>query len=208
MAESIVVNAKTQRPGVCNAAEQLLVHAGRRRMPSCPAWDRRSRPKGVRAALRPRRRPAILGRPGVARDGGDPGRLHREFLDLVAAVRVVASLDEAIATINRDGSAHSDAIVTADAAAADRFLAGRRQRRGVLERQHAVQRRVRVRVRRRDRDQHRPPARARADGPAGTLQLQVARDRHRPGPRIAVRPAQLAPPRIGLRGTSSGARFL
>jgi glutamate-5-semialdehyde dehydrogenase len=42
---------------------------------------------------------------------------------LVVAVRVVGSLDQAIATINRDGSAHSDAIVTADAAAAERFLA-------------------------------------------------------------------------------------
>jgi glutamate-5-semialdehyde dehydrogenase len=46
-----------------------------------------------------------------------------EFLDLVAAVRVVDSLDEAVATINRDGSAHSDAIVTADGAAAEMFMA-------------------------------------------------------------------------------------
>ena len=47
-----------------------------------------------------------------------------EFLDLVIAIRIVASLDEAIAVINRDGSAHSDAIVTSDSAAAQRFLAG------------------------------------------------------------------------------------
>jgi len=48
----------------------------------------------------------------------------REFLDLVIAVRVVPSLDGAIATINRDSSAHSDAIVTSDKSAADRFMAG------------------------------------------------------------------------------------
>ena len=52
------------------------------------------------------------------------GDFTAEFLDLVVAIRVVASVDEAIATINRDGSAHSDAIVTADEAAAAAFLAG------------------------------------------------------------------------------------
>jgi len=121
MAESIVVNAKTQRPGVCNAAEQLLVHAG-----VAGAFLPR-----VGAALAARgvclrcdgASAAILSGAGIAHEPASPADFTAEFLDLVVAIRVVGSLDEAIATINRDGSAHSDAIVTADEAAADRFLA-------------------------------------------------------------------------------------
>ena len=66
---------------------------------------------------------AILEGAGVAHEAASPGDFTAEFLDLVMAVRVVGSMDEAVATINRDGSAHSDAIVTADAAAAAGFLA-------------------------------------------------------------------------------------
>jgi glutamate-5-semialdehyde dehydrogenase len=66
---------------------------------------------------------SILRRRASAR-AGRAADFTAEFLDLVVAVRVVASLDEAIATINRDGSAHSDAIVTSDPSAAQRFLAG------------------------------------------------------------------------------------
>ncbi len=122
MAEAITVNAKTQRPGVCNAAEQLLVHAD------------------VAASLLPRvaaalvakgvslrcdaASAALLAASGIPAQAASPGDFTREFLGLVAAVRVVASVDEAIDTINRDGSAHSDAIVTADEAAAGRFMAG------------------------------------------------------------------------------------
>jgi glutamate-5-semialdehyde dehydrogenase len=122
MAESITVNAKTQRPGVCNAAEQLLVHkdaAGT----LLPRVGSALAAKGV--ALRCDAASAgILEKAGIANQPAAPGDFTAEFLDLVVAVRVVGSLDEAIATINRDGSAHSDAIVTADKAAADRFMAG------------------------------------------------------------------------------------
>ncbi len=121
MAESIVVNAKTQRPGVCNAAEQLLIHAG----PAdalLPRLGRALAAKGVRLRC-DGASAAILAREGIAHEPASKGDFTAEFLDLVVAVRVVGSLDEAIATINRDGSAHSDAIVTADEAAAKRFLA-------------------------------------------------------------------------------------
>jgi glutamate-5-semialdehyde dehydrogenase len=122
MAESITVNAKTQRPGVCNAAEQLLVHrdaAGT----LLPRVGSALAAKGV--ALRCDAASAgILEKAGISVQPAAPGDFTAEFLDLVVAVRVVSSLDEAIATINRDGSAHSDAIVTADKAAADRFMAG------------------------------------------------------------------------------------
>ena len=122
MAESIVVNAKTQRPGVCNAAEQLLVHkdaAGA----LLPRVGSALAARGV--ALRCDRAAAsLLEAAGVAAEPASAADFTVEFLDLVIAIRIVASLDEAIAVINRDGSAHSDAIVTSDSAAAQRFLAG------------------------------------------------------------------------------------
>jgi glutamate-5-semialdehyde dehydrogenase len=122
MAEAITVNAKTQRPGVCNAAEQLLVHAGA--APSVlPRVAAALAAKGVSLHC-DAASAAILATAGIPSETAAPGDFTREFLDLVVAVRVVGSLDEAIATINRDGSAHSDAIVTADKAAADRFMAG------------------------------------------------------------------------------------
>jgi glutamate-5-semialdehyde dehydrogenase len=66
---------------------------------------------------------AILAREGVTAAAAGPADFTAEFLGLVLAVRVVDSLDEAVATINRDGSGHSDAIITADETAARRFLA-------------------------------------------------------------------------------------
>jgi glutamate-5-semialdehyde dehydrogenase len=122
MAESITVNAKTQRPGVCNAAEQLLVHRDVAQA-LLPRVASALAARGV--ALRcDAPAAAILAAAGIASEAATGGDFTREFLDLVVAVRVVASLEEAIATINRDGSAHSDAIVTADRSAADRFMAG------------------------------------------------------------------------------------
>ena len=117
MAEEIAYNAKVQRPGVCNAMEHLLVHeAVAQRF--LPAMDARYREVGVElrgdAAARAID-PALL----VATDE----EWGIEYLDLVAGIKVVASADEAIAHINRYGSAHSDAIVTDDAVTAEKFLA-------------------------------------------------------------------------------------
>ena len=66
---------------------------------------------------------AILQNANLATTPATPADYKTEFLDYVLAVRVVDSLESAIATINRDSSNHSDAIVTADEAAARRFLA-------------------------------------------------------------------------------------
>ena len=121
MAESIVVNAKTQRPGVCNAAEQLLVHADAAGV-LLPRVGAALAARGVQLRC-DAASAAILAGAGVAHEAARPGDFKAEFLDLVIAVRVVGSLDEAVATINRDGSAHSDAIVTDDGDAAGRFLA-------------------------------------------------------------------------------------
>ncbi len=115
MATAIVVNAKTQRPSVCNAAESLVVHqeVAERFLPQvAPLLD------GVelRGDYETRR---ILGsdRVQIATDE-DYGR---EFLDLIMSVRVVQSLDEAIDHIRRFGSGHTEAIVTRDLDAALRF---------------------------------------------------------------------------------------
>jgi glutamate-5-semialdehyde dehydrogenase len=121
MAESLVLNAKVQRPSVCNAAEQLLIHAGVAES-LLPRLGRALTARGVElrcdgAAT------AILAKAGVAAVPGQPKDFTTEFLDLVLAVRVVDSVTTAIATINRDGSGHSDAIVTADPAAAQHFQA-------------------------------------------------------------------------------------
>ncbi len=109
----IVVNGKTQRPGVCNALESLVVHAA------------------VAAEFLPRAAVALDGvellgderaRQSVPSMGEATDADHAaEFLDLKMSVRVVDSLDEAIAHVNDHGSGHSETIITADLAAADRF---------------------------------------------------------------------------------------
>ena len=121
MAESVVVNSKVQRPGVCNAAEQLFVHAGAAAA-LLPRLGRALAGKGVQLRCDPASA-AILAREGVPHTAAQPADFTAEFLDLILAVRIVDSLDAAIALINRDGSGHSDAIITRDEAAARRFQA-------------------------------------------------------------------------------------
>jgi len=115
MAERIVVNAKTQRPSVCNAAETLLVHES-------VAGTFLPRVAGALAGvelLGDERTRAVLPHAGVA----DDEAYSTEFLDLRMAVAVVDSLDAAISHIRRHGSGHSEAIVTEDLGAAGRFTA-------------------------------------------------------------------------------------
>ena len=114
MALEIVRNAKTSRPSVCNAAESLVVH------------------HSIAHAFLPMAHRALE---GVQLVGDDLAREYvremgvateadfaTEFLDLKMSVAVVASLDEAIAHVNRYGSGHSEAIVTNDLPSAERFL--------------------------------------------------------------------------------------
>jgi glutamate-5-semialdehyde dehydrogenase len=122
MAEQIVVNAKVQRPGVCNAAEQLLVHAGVAGT-LLPRLARALLAQKVELRCDPASA-AILRQYGLAHRAAAADDFTAEFLGLIMGVRLVSSVDEAIATINRDSSAHSDAIITRDAAAAQRFFAG------------------------------------------------------------------------------------
>ncbi len=116
-ARDIVLNAKTQRPSVCNAVETVLVHraAAGRLLPELLA---------------------SLADAGVTVHGDDDTRAHdarvvaatdddwsREYGTLDLAVRVVDDLDEALAHIRRYSTHHTESIITADPAAADRFLA-------------------------------------------------------------------------------------
>ncbi len=115
-AVEIVVNAKTHRPSVCNAAETLLVHAD------------------VAGEALPRLA-AELSAAGVELRGDERARSHAsmtpaaaedwdaEYLDLILAVGVVDGLDEAIAHVAAHGTGHTEAIVTEDRAAARRFTA-------------------------------------------------------------------------------------
>ncbi|QYM80053.1 glutamate-5-semialdehyde dehydrogenase [Horticoccus luteus] len=122
MAEHIIVNAKTSRPGVCNAAEQLLIH----RDVASTLLPRLARALVAAKNVQLRCDPAsaaILATANLPHTAAVPADYTTEFLDYILAVRVVDSLDAAIATINRDSSAHSEAIVTDDETAARRFLA-------------------------------------------------------------------------------------
>jgi glutamate-5-semialdehyde dehydrogenase len=111
MAKSIVVNAKTHRPGVCNAAEQLLVHKDSAEilLPEIAAAlvDKSVELRCDKASA------AILAKKGIKHKLAQANDFTTEFLDLVIAVRVVDSVQEAITTINRDSSGHTDTIVTA-----------------------------------------------------------------------------------------------
>lgn len=119
-AERIVVNAKTQRPGVCNAAETLLVHADL--APDfVPRIVRRLSDAGVELRVDARTR-ALCGETlaGSVHDATDAD-WDTEFLALILAVKVVESADEAIAHVNAHGSGHSEAIVTSSVASAAAF---------------------------------------------------------------------------------------
>jgi glutamate-5-semialdehyde dehydrogenase len=115
MATSIVVNAKAQRPSVCNALETLLVDAAAapRLLPGLAA-------RLVAAGVELRGCPRTLGLVPGAQPATDAD-WDTEYLDLVLAVRVVDGLDEAIAHIRRHGSGLAEAIVTNDLAHARRF---------------------------------------------------------------------------------------
>ncbi|EHJ46569.1 gamma-glutamyl phosphate reductase [Solidesulfovibrio carbinoliphilus subsp. oakridgensis] len=116
-AEKVVVNAKAQRPGVCNALECLLVHAaiGPTFLPRLGAALRRA---GVAMRACPRALP-LLGEGAVPAAPDDFGQ---EFHDLVLAVKVVDSMDEALDHIHRYGSNHTEVILTENHDRAMEFL--------------------------------------------------------------------------------------
>ena len=120
MALAVTDNAKTQKYSPCNAAESLLVHAGQASafLPRLAAlWAA----KGVEMRC-DERALALVQVPGARAVGAQPDDWGAEYLAPIISIKVVDSLDEAIAHINRHGSHHTDAILTAHHAQAMRFL--------------------------------------------------------------------------------------
>lgn len=117
MAEKIIVNAKCQRPGVCNAAESLLVHAevAAAFLPTAAAALRE---RGVELRGCPETQKLVANCNSATEDDH-----YAEYTDLILSVKVVPSLDAAIRHINQYGSKHTDAIVTRDLAASREFVA-------------------------------------------------------------------------------------
>ena len=115
MAVDIVVNAKTQRPSVCNAIETILVHK------SCaaeflPLLEKELKNKVELRADTNARNYLINAQPATEEDW------QTEFLDYIVAIKVVDSIDEAIAHINHYNTKHSEAIVTDNYFASQKFL--------------------------------------------------------------------------------------
>lgn len=121
MAANIVYNAKVQRPTVCNALDTVLVHAeaAARCLPEIAS---RLNEAGVELRC-DHRALSILGpEKGLKAVPAEPEDFGQEFLALIASVKVVDSLDDALGHIGSYGSGHSEAIVTGDRVAAERFL--------------------------------------------------------------------------------------
>ena len=120
MADQIVINAKTQRPSVCNAAEKLLVHE-RIAAQYVPRIVKKLIDAGVEVRGDEKSRSLAAGlniEPAAEQDW------YEEYLRLCIGVRVVASVEEAIAHINRYSTKHSDSIVTRAETNARKFLRG------------------------------------------------------------------------------------
>jgi glutamate-5-semialdehyde dehydrogenase len=116
MARRVAVNAKMRRTGICGATETILVDRG------CASTHLEPIVADLIAAgCEVRGDAATRSSDGRVRAAGE-GDFGKEFLDAVVAIRVVDGLDEALAHIRRFGSAHTDAIITDDTAAAERFL--------------------------------------------------------------------------------------
>ena len=120
LAETIVENAKCQRPGVCNAAENLFIHKDV--APSfLPKVARLLTSQGVALRL-DEKAAAHVKDLDIPYSSATEEDFHEEFLDLILSVKEVDNLESAIDAVNTYGSGHSDAIITANATNAETFL--------------------------------------------------------------------------------------
>lgn len=119
MAEGIVFNAKVQRPGVCNAMETLLVHKAIAKK-FLPKMIIQLKKAHVEIRGCPKTYKILKGIKGIKK--ASELDWYTEYLDLILSVKVVKDLSEAIAHINKYGTAHSDAIITDDKSNAMKFL--------------------------------------------------------------------------------------
>jgi glutamate-5-semialdehyde dehydrogenase len=116
MAESVVINSKVQRPGVCNALETLLIH--QEIVPSfLPRIVARLEKEGVEVRACEKGRKTV---PDLKEANEEDW--HQEYLDLILSIKVVSDIDEAINHIAEYGSMHTEAIITSDYSNAQIFL--------------------------------------------------------------------------------------
>ncbi|PHU41496.1 glutamate-5-semialdehyde dehydrogenase [Pseudobutyrivibrio ruminis] len=118
MAIDIIVNAKTQRIGVCNAAESLVVHEDIAAS-LLPKLNKALREKGVQIFADAKAKALMEGSEDATEED-----FAKEYLDYIISVKTVSSVEEAIEHINKYNTGHSEAIVTNDEKNADKFLEG------------------------------------------------------------------------------------
>ena len=118
MAIDIIVNAKTQRIGVCNAAESLVIHEDIAAS-LLPKLNKALREKGVQIFADAKAKALMEGSEDATEED-----FGKEYLDYIISVKTVSSVEEAIAHINKYNTGHSEAIITNDEKNADKFLEG------------------------------------------------------------------------------------
>ena len=118
MAIDIIVNAKTQRIGVCNAAESLVIHEDIAAS-LLPKLNKALREKGVQIFADAKAKALMEGSEDATEED-----FGKEYLDYIISVKTVSSVEEAIEHINKYNTGHSEAIVTNDKKNADKFLEG------------------------------------------------------------------------------------
>ena len=118
MAESVCLNAKVQRPGVCNAMETMLVHEKIAKK-FLPVVAKRFEDEGVELRGCERTRKIL---PGIKKAGESDW--HEEYLDLILSVKVVKGIDEAVAHIEKYGSMHTESIITENYTNSQKFVNG------------------------------------------------------------------------------------
>ena len=118
MAIDIIVNAKTQRIGVCNSAESLVVHEDIAAS-LLPKLNKALRDKGVQIFADAKAKALMEGSEDATEED-----FAKEYLDYIISVKTVSSVEEAIEHINKYNTGHSEAIVTNDEKNADKFLEG------------------------------------------------------------------------------------
>ncbi len=121
LSKKLAVDAKCQRPSVCNAAENLIVHkdSAENLLPAVCA-ELVSRGVEIRAGAGAK---GVLSRNGIPCVDASDGDFSTEYDDLIISAEIVDSLDSAIDFVNTYGSSHSDLIVTSDAGRAEKFMA-------------------------------------------------------------------------------------
>ena len=123
MAVSIAVNAKVQRPSVCNASENLFIHP-KAAIVYLPRIAQELSQAGVELRLDGASEGILLGENNLNIKAATEEDYYEEYLDYILSVKIVNDVDEAIMAVNKYGSAHSDCIVTENEENAQKFLLG------------------------------------------------------------------------------------